>query len=130
MLEFQLDDFINRIVQTAYFKTYNSETDLQTELSSLRTDIKSHLALLEKHLGEKTWFTGSDQLSYIDILAFENIDQCREIVDKDCLDSFPKLESFMARFAQLEQLKKYLESDQFTKYPIFSPTAKIGGKKR
>lgn len=129
MLEFQLDDFINRIVQTGYFKTYNSDSEFETELTSLRADVKSHLALLEKHLGEKTWFTGS-KFSYIDILAFENIDQCREIVDKDCLAPFPKLTSFMVRFAQLEQLKEYLASDQFTKYAIFSPTAKIGGKKR
>lgn len=129
MLEFLLDDFINRIVQTAYFKTYNSVPEFQTEMASLRSDINAHLALLENSLCDKKWFTG-DNISYVDVLAFENMDQCREIVDKSCLAAFPKLASFMDRFAQLEQLKEYLKSDQFTKYRIFSPIAKIGGEKR
>ena len=54
------------------------------------------MKLYSEFLGKRPWFAG-DKVTYVDFLAYDILDQYRMFEPK-CLDAFPNLKDFMARF--------------------------------
>lgn len=130
MLYFQLNDLNNRLMQMA-FKSFTTESSFKAEMNLLRSDLHTHLKLLDDYLQVEgyPWLT-RESISYVDFWAYEILDRYRQIVEKDCLDRYPRLSYFMLRVESLESLKQWLASDEYKKAPIFGPAAKIGSTRR
>ncbi|XP_004689741.2 PREDICTED: glutathione S-transferase Mu 4-like, partial [Condylura cristata] len=82
-----------------------------------------HLSLF---LGERPWFAG-DKVTYVDFLAYDVLDVHR-IFEPSCLDAFPSLKDFMARFEDLQSISAYMKSSRFLPGPLFSKMASWGSK--
>ncbi|XP_060057922.1 glutathione S-transferase-like isoform X2 [Erinaceus europaeus] len=52
-------------------------------------------------LGKRLWFAG-DKLTFVDFLAYDILDQHR-IFQPKCLDAFPNLKEFLARFEKTNE---------------------------
>jgi len=90
------------------------------------TTLKAKLTLYEAALEKNQWFSG-DNISYADFVAYEILDVNR-LLDAESFTGFPKVTAFLKRFEDLPQIKKYMESENFIKWPVYSPLAQWGGK--
>lgn len=70
-----------------------------------------------------------DKLTYVDFIAYENIDQARLLLGEDILDQTPNIKEFMKRFEELPNLKEYFASDRFQQFPILTERAYFGFSK-
>ncbi|XP_037357369.1 glutathione S-transferase Mu 2-like isoform X2 [Talpa occidentalis] len=77
-------------------------------------------------LGKRTWFTG-DKITYVDFLVYDFLDGLR-IFEPKCLDAFPALKEFMARFEALPKMAAYMKSSRYLPRPMFSKMAVWGNK--
>jgi len=88
--------------------------------------LKAKLTLYEAVLEKNKWFLG-DNLSYVDFVAYEFFD-CDRLLDAESFTNFPKVRCFLKRFEELPQIKKYMQSDRFMRWPVNSSIATWGGK--
>ncbi|XP_040854602.1 glutathione S-transferase Mu 1 isoform X1 [Ochotona curzoniae] len=84
------------------------------------------LTLYSQFLGKRPWFAG-DKITIADFLVYDVLDQNR-IFAPGCLDAFPNLKDFMARFEGLPKIAAYLKSSRFIKVPLFLKSATWTGK--
>lgn len=77
-------------------------------------------------LGKSPWFVG-DKLTYVDFLAYDVLDFNRQF-EPTCLDAFPNLKDFMARFEGLKQISTYMKSSRYLPWPICGKMALWGNK--
>ncbi|XP_040854577.1 glutathione S-transferase Mu 1-like isoform X2 [Ochotona curzoniae] len=84
------------------------------------------LTLYSQFLGKQPWFAG-DKITIADFLVYDVLDQNR-IFAPGCLDVFPNLKDFMARFEGLPKIAAYLKSSRFIKVPLFLKSATWTGK--
>lgn len=84
------------------------------------------LKMFSDFLGEKQWMMG-EKLTYVDFLVYEAIDFHRFLVPT-CVDEFINLKDYLTRFESIPAIAKYMKSEAFVKWPIFSPYATFGGK--
>jgi len=88
--------------------------------------LKAKLALYEPVLEKNTWFVGN-KITYADFVAYEVLD-VNFTLDPASFTDFPKVRAFLKRVEGLPQIKKYMESAAFMKWPIMPPFAAWGGK--
>ncbi|XP_060248883.1 glutathione S-transferase Mu 2-like [Meriones unguiculatus] len=79
------------------------------------------MKLYSEFLGKRPWFAG-DKVTYVDFLAYDILDQHR-IFEPKCLDAFPNLKDFLARFEGLKKIADYRKSGCFLPKPIFAKIA-------
>ncbi|XP_049621768.1 glutathione S-transferase Mu 2-like [Suncus etruscus] len=79
-----------------------------------------------QYLGKRPWFAG-DKLTYVDFLAYDVLDQNRLFVPT-CLDAFPNLKDFMARFEGLKKISTYMKSSRYLPKPVYAKMALWGNK--
>ncbi|XP_004449003.2 glutathione S-transferase Mu 2 [Dasypus novemcinctus] len=84
------------------------------------------MRLYSEFLGKRPWFAG-DKITFVDFLAYDVLDQNR-IFEPKCLDAFPNLKDFMARFEGLKQISAYMKSSRFRPGPVFAKMALWGNK--
>ncbi|XP_021487387.1 glutathione S-transferase Mu 2 [Meriones unguiculatus] len=84
------------------------------------------MKLYSEFLGKRPWFAG-DKITYVDFLAYDILDQHR-IFEPKCLDAFPNLKDFLARFEALEKISAYMKSSRFLSGPIYLKMALWGNK--
>ncbi|XP_021051794.1 glutathione S-transferase Mu 2-like isoform X1 [Mus pahari] len=84
------------------------------------------MKLYSEFLGKQPWFTG-DKITYVDFLVYDVLDKHR-IFEPKCLDAFPNLMDFMARFEALEKISAYMKSSRFLTGPMYLKTALWGNK--
>ncbi len=125
LIEAQILDIRNRLIIAFYHKTFTTDAEFEAELEVIKEELAVWLSQFESWIGSEQWLIG-DKLSYVDFLAFEYFDWYRVLLQPNCFKQFPKMNSFMARFAELPNLKDYLASDKFKKAHILSPYAKLG----
>lgn len=125
LIEAQILDIRNRLIIAFYHKTFSTDADFVTELENIKKEFAVCLSQFESWIGSNKWLI-SNKLSYVDFLAFEYFDWYRVLVQLDSFEKFPKMKSFMTRFAELPNLKEYLASEKFQKAHILSPYAKLG----
>lgn len=75
------------------------------------------MAYLEKFLTGKDWVAGKD-ITYVDFFTYEMLHHYI-VYDAKALDNFPNLQAYMKRFESLPAIKRYMESPNFIKGPIF-----------
>lgn len=88
--------------------------------------IPEKMKLFSQFLGKRSWFAG-DKLTYVDFLAYDLLDVLRMFEPK-CLDAFPNLKDFMARFEGLKKISAYMKSSRFRRTPVYSKAAMWGNK--
>ncbi|XP_007947811.1 glutathione S-transferase Mu 1-like [Orycteropus afer afer] len=84
------------------------------------------MRLFSQFLGKRPWFAG-DKITFVDFLAYDVLDQHR-IFEPKCLDAFPNLKDFMARFEGLKRISAYMKSSKFLPHPVFGKQALWGNK--
>ncbi|CAG0894172.1 unnamed protein product [Darwinula stevensoni] len=118
MIEQQHGDLNWARAYLVYFN-YNKEKYLQETLPP-------HLELFTKFIGNSKWLVG-DRLTYVDFLWYESLDW-QLYLGPECFNDFPVVRDFMDRFESLPNIKEYLKSDKFQKWPLFGPMAQWGYK--
>lgn len=91
-------------------------------LETLQTKLKQYEAVLQG----SAWLLG-DKLSYADFVAYEHLD-VEFLLDAASFTDFPNVKNFLKRFESLPQIKKYMESESFIRWPLNGPIATWGGK--
>ncbi|XP_040851553.1 glutathione S-transferase Mu 2-like isoform X1 [Ochotona curzoniae] len=89
-------------------------------------DLPEKLTLYSQFLGKRPWFAG-DKITIADFHAYDVLDGNR-IFAPGCLDAFPNLKDFMARFEALPKIAAYMKSSRFLPRPIFPKVATWTGK--
>ncbi|XP_032752819.1 glutathione S-transferase Mu 2-like [Rattus rattus] len=84
------------------------------------------MKLYSEFLGKRPWFAGN-KITYVDFLVYDVLDKHRMFEPK-CLDAFPNLMDFMARFEALEKISAYMKSSRFLSGPVYLKTALWGNK--
>ncbi|KAM9685318.1 LOW QUALITY PROTEIN: glutathione S-transferase Mu 1-like [Trichechus inunguis] len=81
---------------------------------------------LFSQLEKQPWFAG-DQITFVDFLAYNVLD-LNDIFEPKCLDAFPNLKDFMARFEGLKRISAYMKSSHFLPRPFYTKPAIWGNK--
>ncbi|XP_040854578.1 glutathione S-transferase Mu 1-like isoform X3 [Ochotona curzoniae] len=89
-------------------------------------DLPEKLTLYSQFLGKRPWFAG-DKITIADFHVYDVLDWNR-IFAPGCLDAFPNLKDFMARFEALPKIAAYMKSSRFLPRPIFPKVATWTGK--
>lgn len=118
IMENQAMDFRNGLVQLCYNPKFEELKD------GYLKKVKSTIERFSKFLGDNKWFAG-ENLTMVDFVMYELLDQHR-LLDPTLLEPHDNLTKFLARFEQLEPIKKYMESDRFMKAPLNNKMAKFG----
>lgn len=84
------------------------------------------MKLFSQFLGKRPWFAG-DKITYVDFVAYDVFDVHR-VFEPKCLDAFPNLKDFMARFEGLKKISAYMKSSRFLPRPFFGTIAMWGNK--
>ncbi|XP_008528318.1 glutathione S-transferase Mu 2 isoform X8 [Equus przewalskii] len=82
--------------------------------------------LFSQFLGKRPWFAG-DKITFVDFLAYDLLDRLRMFEPK-CLDAFPNLKDFIARFEGLKKISAYMKTSRFLPKPLFLKMAVWGNK--
>ncbi|XP_038958931.1 glutathione S-transferase Mu 3 isoform X1 [Rattus norvegicus] len=86
--------------------------------------IPEKMKIYSEFLGKRPWFAG-DKVTYVDFLAYDILDQYR-MFEPECLDAFPNLKDFLARFEGLKKISAYMKSSSFLPRPVFTKIAQWG----
>ncbi|XP_038166772.1 LOW QUALITY PROTEIN: glutathione S-transferase Mu 3-like [Arvicola amphibius] len=86
--------------------------------------IPDKMKIFSEFLGKRPWFAG-DKITYVDFLAYDILDQYR-LFEPTCLDAFPNLKDFLARFEGLKKISAYMKSSRFPPKTVFTKMAQWG----
>ncbi|XP_038167048.1 glutathione S-transferase Mu 2 [Arvicola amphibius] len=95
--------------------------DFEKQKPEYLAGLPEKMKLYSEFLGKRLWFAG-DKITYADFLVYDILDQHR-IFEPKCLDAFPNLKDFMARFEGLKKISDYMKSSRFLSKPIFAKMA-------
>ncbi|XP_012662202.1 glutathione S-transferase Mu 1-like [Otolemur garnettii] len=101
--------------------------DFEKLKPDLLKEIPEKMKLYSEFLGTRPWFVG-DKITFVDFLAYDVLDMHR-IFEPKCLDAFPNLKDFMARFEGLKKISAYMKRGQFVQGPLFGKMAMWVGKR-
>uniref|UniRef100_A0A8C6HKX8 glutathione transferase n=1 Tax=Mus spicilegus TaxID=10103 RepID=A0A8C6HKX8_MUSSI len=127
--------------------------DFEKQKPEFLKTVPEKMKLYSEFLGKRPWFAGdkvkgrvgrrschpplvSDsralnlgflQVTYVDFLAYDILDQYRMFEPK-CLDAFPNLRDFLARFEGLKKISAYMKSSRYIATPVFSKMAHWSNK--
>lgn len=104
-------DFIAETVSDwrAKFAPVNFAAFMKTEQSVIDkywADLPTTLALFDRLLGDNEFFAGKSA-TFADALAFDTLDG-NVTLKADCLNDFPRLSAFLARFRELPGVAEYV----------------------
>ncbi|XP_054994931.1 glutathione S-transferase Mu 2-like [Sorex araneus] len=120
ILENQIMDSVMQMARTCYSPDY--EKLKPDYLKGLPDTLKQ----FSQFLGKRPWFAG-DKLTYVDFLAYDLFDKLR-MFEPPCLDAFPNLQDFVARFEGLKKISAYMKSSRYLPRPVFGKMALWGNK--
>nr|XP_010587851.1 glutathione S-transferase Mu 4-like isoform X2 [Loxodonta africana] len=111
ILENQVMDFRNDLSRVCY------SPDFEKLKPQYLEELPDKMRLFSEFLGKRPWFAG-DKITFVDFLAYDVIERSR-IFEPKCLDTFPNLKDFIARFEGLERISAYMKSSRFRPRPVF-----------
>ncbi|XP_003514993.3 glutathione S-transferase Mu 6 isoform X1 [Cricetulus griseus] len=88
--------------------------------------LPDHLKLYSEFLGTSPWFAG-DKITFADFLVYDVLDQ-HQMFEPKCLDAFPNLRDFVARFEGLKKISAYMKTNRFLPSPLYLKQATWGNK--
>ncbi|XP_058515986.1 glutathione S-transferase Mu 1 isoform X8 [Ochotona princeps] len=100
--------------------------DFETLKPDYLKGLPDKLTLYSQFLGKRPWFAG-DKITFADFLVYDILDQNR-LFAPGCLDAFPNLKDFMARFEGLPKIAAYMKSSRFLRVPMYLKLASWTGK--
>ncbi|XP_013418287.1 glutathione S-transferase Mu 2 [Lingula anatina] len=124
VIDYQVNDFTWDLIYVCYndfFKMGNYEQRRIEYLDKLPSKLKQY----SDFLGDFPWFAGNN-LTYVDFMAYEIFETHRAFAP-GCLDGFQNLTDYMDRFEALPAIRKYMQSEEFTKKPYFNKFANWRG---
>ncbi|XP_064461060.1 glutathione S-transferase-like [Ornithodoros turicata] len=80
-----------------------------------------------EHMQGKQWVLG-DRLTYVDFILYEALDWLREF-KAGAFGKHAILLEYLTRFENLPNIKDYMESYKYNRWPILSPAVKWGYRK-
>ncbi|GFR10608.1 glutathione S-transferase Mu 1 [Trichonephila clavata] len=119
LAEQQILDFRANLRKLAFSENYETDKD------EFIKDLPKQYQLWEKFLGDRKYIAG-DEITYVDFQVYEIFDFYR-IFHPSTFESFPTLKTFHDRIKNLPEIKQYINSSAFRKWPLFGPMAKFGG---
>ena len=120
LFECQISDFKSEFTRICY------SPDFEKLKSDYVNSLPAKLQLLSSFLCTNPWVAGS-KLSYVDFLFYEFLDVHKAFLP-NCLDAFPNLREFVARFEGLPSIQKYFTSSKYMKWPLNNDMAKFGSR--
>lgn len=84
------------------------------------------MRLYSEFLGKRPWFAG-DKITFVDFIAYDVLER-NQVFEATCLDAFPNLKDFIARFEGLKKISDYMKSSRFLPRPVFTKMAIWGSK--
>lgn len=101
---------------------------LNPNFESLKDDfikgVPEKMQSMDKYLGQGPWVVG-DKLTHVDFLLFEALEQHLYLAPT-CLEGLENLKAFHRRFRALPNVKAYLESDKFERWPLYGVITHFG----
>uniref|UniRef100_A0A8C6HJP5 Glutathione S-transferase n=1 Tax=Mus spicilegus TaxID=10103 RepID=A0A8C6HJP5_MUSSI len=88
--------------------------------------LPDQLKLYSEFLGKQPWFAGN-KITFADFLVYDVLDQHRMFEPK-CLDAFPNLKDFVARFEGLRKISAYMKTSRFLPSPVYLKQATWGNE--
>ncbi|XP_041494089.1 glutathione S-transferase Mu 4 [Microtus oregoni] len=120
ILENQAMDVSNDLARVCY------SPDFEKLKGEYLEQLPGMMKLFSQFLGKQTWFVG-EKITFVDFLAYDILDLHR-IFEPKCLDAFPNLKDFVARFEGLKKISAYLKSNRFLPTPLYTKVATWGNK--
>ncbi|XP_028735244.1 glutathione S-transferase Mu 1 [Peromyscus leucopus] len=120
ILENQAMDVSNQLARVCYSPDFEK---LKAEYSE---QLPGTMKLFSQFLGKQTWFVG-EKITFVDFLAYDILD-LHLIFEPKCLDAFPNLKDFVARFEGLKKISAYMKSGRFLRTPLYTKVATWGNK--
>ncbi|XP_005076670.1 glutathione S-transferase Mu 2 [Mesocricetus auratus] len=120
ILENQVMDTRMQLVMVCY------NPEFEKQKSEYLKGLPEKMKLYSEFLGKRPWFAG-DKITYVDFLAYDVLDQ-QQLFEPKCLDAFPNLKDFKARFEALKKISAYMKSSRFLPRPMYLKKAKWGNK--
>jgi len=115
----EIGDFRSGFIRLCYGPTFKKNKDQYVETCKIK------LKQFDAFLGDRKFFAG-DKITIADFPTYEIFDH-HLLLEPTLLDEFPNLKAFMERFEALPNIKKYMESEKFMKYPLNNKMASFGG---
>ncbi|XP_008848597.1 glutathione S-transferase Mu 7 isoform X1 [Nannospalax galili] len=84
------------------------------------------IKLYSEFLGMQPWFAG-DKITFVDFIAYDVLER-NQVFEPKCLDEFPNLKGFIARFEGLQKISAYMKTSRFLPTPLFTKMATWGNK--
>lgn len=121
-----LEQVAIELLQTCGRTWFNSEA-LKDPAKALSDSLVPKLQQMAKFIGDKKFVLG-DRVSYVDMILYSVLDYIRLFIP-DFIARESALPSFLERIETLPNIKKYINSDKFSRMPVTGPTALWGNKK-
>ncbi|KAA3674695.1 glutathione S-transferase [Paragonimus westermani] len=119
MIEGALGDLRNGVSRIAYNEKFE-----ELKVDYLK-NLPATLRMWSEFLGDKPYLHHSAP-SHLDFMFYEALDVLHYL-EPTCLDAFPNLSQFMHRVEAIPNIKAYMESDRFIKWPLNGWQALFGG---
>ncbi|KAF5396276.1 Glutathione S-transferase mu class [Paragonimus heterotremus] len=119
MIEGALGDLRNGVSRIAYNEKFE-----ELKVDYLK-NLPATLRMWSEFLGDKPYLHHSTP-SHLDFMFYEALDVLHYL-EPTCLDAFPNLSQFMHRIEAIPNIKAYMESDRFIKWPLNGWLAFFGG---
>ncbi|XP_037045396.1 glutathione S-transferase Mu 3-like [Bradysia coprophila] len=120
LAEQQATDLRMGLIRLVYFSS-NFEQSREDYLKILPELVKE----FSRFLDSNKWILG-DKISYVDFLLYDALDFNR-LFDEKSFEGADIINSYLARFESIPQIKAYMTGGEYKKLPIFSPIASWGG---
>ncbi|KAK7804596.1 hypothetical protein U0070_000810 [Myodes glareolus] len=120
ILENQAMDVSNELARVCY------SPDFEKLKGEYLEQLPGMMKLFSQFLGKQTWFVG-EKITFVDFLAYDILDLHR-IFEPKCLDAFPNLKNFVARFEGLKKISAYMKSSRFLPTSLYTKVATWGNK--
>ncbi|XP_038958864.1 glutathione S-transferase Mu 4 isoform X2 [Rattus norvegicus] len=120
ILENQAMDVSNQLARVCY------SPDFENLKAEYLEQLPGMMELFSQFLGKQTWFVG-EKITFVDFLAYDILD-LHLIFEPKCLDAFPNLKDFVARFEGLKKISVYMKTSRFLRTPLYTRVATWGNK--
>ncbi|XP_065830361.1 glutathione S-transferase Mu 4-like [Oscarella lobularis] len=118
IFENQVMDMRNAFVRLCYGPSSSFEAGKKTYLEE---SLPATLKKISDQLGSSKWVAG-ENITFPDFHLAEMLSQ-HVIFSPTCLDAYPNLKEYLARFEELPAIKAYKASDKCIHRPINNPSA-------
>jgi len=125
----EMEDARMTLVKIAYPQKTENVTELvDTLLTAYESGLPAKLARFSKFLGDNKWVAG-DRLTYADFFVYDMLDWHRLLFNPKHVEEDKNISAYLKRFEGLSGVSEFMNSDSFSRLPVYAPFATIGNTK-